>query len=362
MDGGLSTGFGHEGFQAAAPPPSAPDGIGHGFGGRGERAAATAAAALRGMGLASARNGVRFGPDGIPQGAVDKLRDMYANHLFNRKMDWFDPAWLQDLARRVGDLEATVRSLKKNGKPPQDLGPSRPMGGGKDYDKMIMKLGRDINNLRKQLNDALGGLMPGGSRVPDGDHAMLSGKPLFGYRCMACDRPLEKLDERPGPYVPANIMPVNVAPYERRSLGMPVDESSPPKPLYEIKPSHEQAAARGARGASDGRGPQNWYTDAHGRPAASLPKNDVGPHLPRGGWRGNETAGSTTGHSHSATGHGRHPSWGAGSQAESAAGRLPQLAPPEAQHPSTNTAIAPDEVRSGNTAEASSTSLPDISG
>lgn len=59
------------------------------------------------------------------------------------------------------------------------------------------RLGRDVRNLRDRMGDAMAG-----QRVPEGDHAMLSGKPLMGYRCMACDRPLEKLDERPGPYIP----------------------------------------------------------------------------------------------------------------------------------------------------------------
>lgn len=33
-------------------------------------------------------------------------------------------------------------------------------------------------------------------------------------------------------------------------------------------------------------GPQSWYAQAHGLPAEQLPKGDVGPHLPPGGWRG----------------------------------------------------------------------------
>lgn len=33
-------------------------------------------------------------------------------------------------------------------------------------------------------------------------------------------------------------------------------------------------------------GPQSWYAAAHGLPAEQLPKADVGPHLPPGGWRG----------------------------------------------------------------------------
>ena len=177
---------------------------------------------------------------------------------------------MQDLARRVGDVESSVRALKKaNNSKPATSGndmPGRSAGGHKDYDKMIMKLGRDIANLRKQLGDMAaggggGGMMGGGgglTRVPDGDHAMLSSKPLLGYRCMACDRPLEKLDEKPGPYVPSNQMPVNVAPYERRGIGQPVGHDSPPKPMHQPVPSQEMAAARGARAGADGRGPQNW--------------------------------------------------------------------------------------------------------
>lgn len=56
---------------------------------------AGASGALAGTGLASAKNGVSLTRQGIPTGAVDKLRNMCANKHFNRKMDWFDPAWLQ---------------------------------------------------------------------------------------------------------------------------------------------------------------------------------------------------------------------------------------------------------------------------
>ena len=44
--------------------------------------------------------------------------------------------------------------------------------------------------------------------------------------------------------------------------------------------------------ADDGHGPQHWYPDAHGRPAEVLPKEDVGPHLPPGGWRAGTSQGS----------------------------------------------------------------------
>ena len=44
--------------------------------------------------------------------------------------------------------------------------------------------------------------------------------------------------------------------------------------------------------ADDAHGPQHWYPDAHGRPAEVQPKEDVGPHLPPGGWRAGTSQGS----------------------------------------------------------------------
>lgn len=35
-------------------------------------------------------------------------------------------------------------------------------------------------------------------------------------------------------------------------------------------------------------GPQNWYASVQGLPAEQLPRADVGPHLPPGGWRGTQ--------------------------------------------------------------------------
>lgn len=48
-------------------------------------------------------------------------------------------------------------------------------------------------------------------QASDGDHSMLSGKPLGGYRCMACDRPLATLDSRPGPHLPTGQLPVSLS-------------------------------------------------------------------------------------------------------------------------------------------------------
>lgn len=33
------------------------------------------------------------------------------------------------------------------------------------------------------------------------------------------------------------------------------------------------------------RGPYNWYGESKGPPADKLPTDDIGPHLPKGGWR-----------------------------------------------------------------------------
>lgn len=33
------------------------------------------------------------------------------------------------------------------------------------------------------------------------------------------------------------------------------------------------------------RGPQTWYDGAHGKPGSDLPRDDLGPVLPGGGWR-----------------------------------------------------------------------------
>ena len=45
------------------------------------------------------------------------------------------------------------------------------------------------------------------SRAPEGDYAMLAGKPLTGYKCMSCDHPLEKLNAKRADYVPGGSLP-----------------------------------------------------------------------------------------------------------------------------------------------------------
>lgn len=53
-------------------------------------------------------------------------------------------------------------------------------------------------------------VLQGGWGIRDGDHTMLASKPLAGYRCMACDRPLGSLDASPGPFLPTGALPVTL--------------------------------------------------------------------------------------------------------------------------------------------------------
>lgn len=100
---------------------------------------------------------------------------------------------------------------------------------------------------------------------------MLSTKPVLGYKCMACDRPLDRLDQTPGPYLPTKKL---------RNFGRTSPES--------------RSDAESSRQPSpctpdvDRRGPQHWYNEAFGAPAEMLPRYDVGPHLPPGGWKGHD--------------------------------------------------------------------------
>jgi hypothetical protein len=45
------------------------------------------------------------------------------------------------------------------------------------------------------------------ARTPEGDYAMLAGKPLTGYKCMSCDHPLERLNSKRAEHVPGGSLP-----------------------------------------------------------------------------------------------------------------------------------------------------------
>jgi hypothetical protein len=129
----------------------------------------------------------------------------------------------------------------------------------------------------------------------DGDHAMLSSRPaVMGYRCMACDRPLAALAERAGPWVPTGLMPAAAPPAAwdgQSGPGAAEDDGRGGASPAAARRRTDGVAVAAAAGA-DGRGPQAWFPDGRGAPAAELPGGLVGPHLPPGGWRGGQGGGA----------------------------------------------------------------------
>uniref|UniRef100_A0A7S3VM71 Uncharacterized protein n=1 Tax=Dunaliella tertiolecta TaxID=3047 RepID=A0A7S3VM71_DUNTE len=112
-------------------------------------------------------------------------------------------------------------------------------------------------------------------------------------RCMACDRPLEKLDDRPGPYIPTAQMPLKLPPgLNQGGLNARVPGSTAPSLSGEPSLQKAPGAKKAGPVDPDKRGPQHWYseTSESGRAAENLPRHDVGPRLPPGGWRGNSSS------------------------------------------------------------------------
>ncbi len=93
-----------------------------------------------------------------------------------------------------------------------------------------------------------------GPRMAPGDHAMLAARPIQGYRCMACDRPLDTLDTLPGPHIPTAQLPVRGSPVDpsgrvqARSGRQGADQLSPQPSADKLKPNHDPNV----------RGVQNW--------------------------------------------------------------------------------------------------------
>ncbi|GAX86215.1 hypothetical protein CEUSTIGMA_g13628.t1 [Chlamydomonas eustigma] len=203
-----------------------------------------------------------------PRGAYERLLKLLGSQGVHQKMDYFDPEILNRMAHKV----AAVDALMKN----PSFHISSPDVGLKDLEAQVRRLSREVRAIRERLGD-------GGSRMADSDHAMLSGKPLMGYRCLACDRPLEKLDERSGPYLPSQQMPISPEVSTKKVPKGSVigPEASGAAPGSAVVPGSSRL--RKAYDPSQ-RGPQNWYEESHGAAAEGLPKEDVGPKLPPGGW------------------------------------------------------------------------------
>ncbi|KAJ9525337.1 hypothetical protein QJQ45_003294 [Haematococcus lacustris] len=193
---------------------------------------AAAAAGAEGGGLSDG------GPPGLvggreprtPRGAVERLVKLVGRQAVGHKMDWFDPDVLNRMAQKLGTVDALMMN------PAFRSMAQAPDAGMRDLENQLRRVVRDVRTLKERVTD----LPVPGQRNPESDHAMLAGKALLGYRqvthptppapsrtagpvpqatiasssgtcmCMACDRPLERLDEKPGPYIPTYQMPVKV--------------------------------------------------------------------------------------------------------------------------------------------------------
>eukprot|EP00210_Caulerpa_lentillifera_P003468 g3310.t1 len=114
---------------------------------------------------------------------VENLQESFANLLQNIKQN--DPKVIENLQKKVKKLSVSIQKMKQQYLP-FNLAFAVPIFG---------------TYIRTQDKSPAVGMMP------FGDHAMLSAKPILGYKCMACDRPLEKIDAEQGPFVPRNILP-----------------------------------------------------------------------------------------------------------------------------------------------------------
>jgi hypothetical protein len=110
-------------------------------------------------------------------------------------------------------------------------------------DKMLRRLMQEVRVLKEKLNSP----DQQTPRIPDGDYAMLSSKPLMGYRCMA----LDKLDDKSGPYIPSKYFPTGNSPPRQRSP----QEVQAAGPFSRVAPEVKNKDV-------DKRGPQHWYVHA----------------------------------------------------------------------------------------------------
>ena len=184
------------------------------------------------------------------RGAFDRLVKHVGSQLLKKKMDYFDPSVLNDLSVKAAAMETLIKSPAYNRLGAPDL-------GMKDLESQVKKLSVTVRQLKSSspLQSTTGRL------ADPGDHAMLSGKPLMGYRCLACDRPLEGLDAERGPYLPTTqVVPrSNALPLVSQGQG-----NSPPMSPIDPKVSAPPS-----------------------RPGIVDP-NLVGPKLPPGGWRASQ--------------------------------------------------------------------------
>ncbi|KAL0045027.1 hypothetical protein WJX82_005766 [Trebouxia sp. C0006] len=236
-----------------------------------------------------------MGGEGQVGGPLQELMSSMKAGQLGHKMN--DSDIHDQLAQRLTTLERLVKKLTLQ---PQGSGHIAGAVAGKGPDeRLLRRLGSDLAVVKKRLDEIAPPKDPGAlSMMRDGDHAMLAGKPLQGYRCMACDRPLAKLDPDMGGFVPGPYMPISVSLEPSKNNGVGKEGSGqgrsgasrkgPPAAQHSRTALHAQQPLTG----EDPVTPQNWFKEAQGQPAQALPKEDVGPHLPPGGWRAGTSQGT----------------------------------------------------------------------
>ncbi|KAL0040320.1 hypothetical protein WJX77_003396 [Trebouxia sp. C0004] len=238
------------------------------------------------------------GGEGQVGGPLQELMSSMKAGQLGHKMN--DSDIHDQLAQRLTTLERLVKRLTLQ---PQGSGHVAGAVAGKGPDeRLLRRLGSDLAVVKKRLDEIAPPKDPGAlAMMRDGDHAMLAGKPLQGYRCMACDRPLAKLDPDMGGFVPGPHMPISVSFEPSKNNGVVLSSKEgpgqgrsgtsrkgPPAAQHSRTALHAQQPQTG----EDPVTPQNWLKEAQGQPAQALPKEDVGPHLPPGGWRAGTSQGT----------------------------------------------------------------------
>ncbi|GFR41375.1 hypothetical protein Agub_g2058, partial [Astrephomene gubernaculifera] len=211
-----------------------------------------------------------------PRGGYERLLKLLGSGEYRHKMDAFDPTALQQMAQKLAYLEATVKSPAMG-----RIGAGGVGGvdyGIKELERQVKRLATDVRLMKDKVIDPVA-VLPN-PRMNPGDHAMLAARPITGYRCMACDRPLDQLDVLPGPHIPTQQLPIRVPAASdtatrtqvRSGRGDPLSPQSSSQRL----PYNNDLNVRNV---------QNWYKDTTVVAAEALPREHVGPHLPPGGWR-----------------------------------------------------------------------------
>ena len=77
---------------------------------------------------------------------------------------------------------------------------------------LVAKMQEELNKLKKQVRQLMNAKKaeptPTNKGLDGGDLTILASKPLQGFRCMSCDRPLDdKYQDEAGPFLPSNAFP-----------------------------------------------------------------------------------------------------------------------------------------------------------